>query len=236
MHIALLEDEPSLAEDVKALLTDAGHTVSMFLDGPQIMMGLRKETFDLFVLDWQVPSPNGLEVLEHIRKVLQLTAPVMFLTSHNAEEQIVQAFDAGADDYCAKPLRVDEFMARLGALQRRLVPPSAINYEGELAPGYVFDGINRTVAIDGQVITLTEKEYELSRLLFVNIEKPLARTRLMYEVWGREEDGFSRTLDVHISWIRRKLNIGAQADRIRLVVVHGFGYRLMKMPPRGDGS
>ena len=236
MHIALLEDEPSLAEEVKALLTAAGHTVSMFLDGSQIMMGLRKETFDLFVLDWQVPSPNGLQVLEHIRQVLKLTSPVMFLTSHNAEEQIVLAFNTGADDYCAKPLRVDEFMARLGALQRRLLPPSALNHEGELAPGYVFDSISRTVAIDGQVITLTEKEYELSRLLFVNIEKPIARSRLMQEVWGREEDSFSRTLDVHISWIRRKLNIGAQADRVRLVVVHGFGYRLMKMPPRGDGS
>jgi DNA-binding response OmpR family regulator len=86
------------------------------------------------------------------------------------------------------------------------------------------------------VVSLTEKEYELSRLLFENPERPISRTRLMKDVWGREEDALSRTLDVHISWIRRKLNIGANSDKIRLVVVHGYGYRLMQIPPISENS
>lgn len=231
MHIALLEDELSLSQEVKDLLEQAGHSVVHFADGHQIMQGLRKDTFDLFVLDWQVPGPSGMEVLQHLRDVLKLATPIVFLTSHSAEEQIVQALGAGADDYCSKPLRPFEFMARIAALQRRLVPASSIAHEGELLPGYVFDSINRTITIDGHLVSLTEKEYELSRLLFENPERPISRNRLMKEIWGREEDALSRTLDVHISWIRRKLNIGANADKVRLVVVHGYGYRLMKMPP-----
>lgn len=229
MHIALLEDEITLAHEVEALLTEAGHTVSHFVDGHLMMRGLLKDTFDMFVLDWHVPGPNGMEVLQHLRETLKLATPIIFLTSNNAEEQIVQALDAGADDYCAKPVRKFEFMARLAALQRRLAPPAPMNQGGELLPGYVFDHIERIVRVDGEPVVLTEKEYELSRLMFENPDRPIARNRIMKEVWGREEDALSRTLDVHISWIRRKLNIGANADNVRLVVVHGFGYRLMKM-------
>ena len=237
MHIALLEDEITLAHEVEALLTEAGHTVAHYVDGHQMMRGLLKDTFDMFVLDWHVPGPNGMEVLQHLRETLKLTTPIIFLTSNNAEEQIVQALDAGADDYCAKPVRKFEFMARLAALQRRLAPPAPMNQGGELLPGYVFDHIERIVRVEGEPVVLTEKEYELSRLMFENPDRPIARNRIMKDIWGREEDALSRTLDVHISWIRRKLNIGANADNVRLVVVHGFGYRLMKMSqPEGETS
>jgi DNA-binding response OmpR family regulator len=236
MHIALLEDEISLSQEVMDLLSQAGHSVVHFADGHQIMQGLRKDTFDLFVLDWQVTGPTGLDVLNHVRKVLKLTVPVVFLTSHSAEEQIVQALTAGADDYCSKPLRAFEFLARLGALQRRLSLTQPIDHDGELLPGYVFDSINRTVTVRGQLVSLTEKEYLLSRLFFLNVERPIARNRLMKDIWGHEESTLSRTLDVHISWIRRKLDIGANSELVRLVVVHGFGYRLMKIPPNMGAS
>jgi DNA-binding response OmpR family regulator len=231
MHIALLEDETTLAREVEGLLVSAGHTVAHFEDGHQIMRGLLKDTFDFFVLDWHVQGPSGLEVLKHVRETLKLTTPVVFLTSNNAEEQIVQALNAGADDYCAKPLRAFEFMARMAALQRRMSPPVSSSLNAELLPGYVFDHVKRMVKVDGEPVVLTEKEYELTRLMFENPDRPIARNRIMKEIWGREEDALSRTLDVHVSWIRRKLNIGANSDNVRLVVVHGFGYRLMKMTP-----
>jgi DNA-binding response OmpR family regulator len=229
MYIALLEDELTLAHQVEALLVDAGHTVVHFVDGHQIMRGLLKDTFDLFVLDWHVRSPNGIEVLEHLRGTLKLTVPVIFLTSNDAEDQIVKALNAGADDYCIKPLRASEFMARLSSLQRRLTPPTASSLVAELMPGYVFDHVRRLIQVDGVPVVLTEKEYELSRLMFENPDRPMARNRIMKDIWGREEDALSRTLDVHVSWIRRKLNIGANSDNVRLVVVHGFGYRLVNM-------
>lgn len=144
--------------------------------------------------------------------------------------------NAGADDYCVKPLRAEEFCARIAALQRRSSFQSPEVSDGELFPGYVFDPTSRQVQVDGVAVTLTEKEFELSRLLFSNLDRPLARGRIMLEVWGRDEAALSRTLDVHISWIRRKLNIGADANRLRLMVVHGFGYRLMKLATQTEGT
>jgi DNA-binding response OmpR family regulator len=85
MHIALLEDETTLAREVEGLLVGAGHTVVHYADGHQIMRGLLKDTFDLFVLDWHVNGPNGLEVLKHLRDVLKLSTPIVFLTNNNAE-------------------------------------------------------------------------------------------------------------------------------------------------------
>jgi two-component system response regulator RegX3 len=207
-----------------------------FADGHAIIQGLLKDTFDLFVLDWHVPGPNGMQVLSHLRQNMKLNSPVVFLTSNSAEEQIVQALDAGADDYCAKPLRSVEFMARISALQRRLMPQTLTVPEGELFVGFVFQRIDRRVVIDGEPVNLTEKEFELSLLLFQNLERPISRHRIMQEVWGREEDALSRTLDVHISWIRRKLGIGAQGTRLRLNVVHGYGYRLVKVTEGAEGA
>ena len=101
MHIALLEDEISLSQEVQDLLTQAGHSVVHFADGQQIMQGLRKDTFDLFVLDWQVPGPSGMDVLSHMRDVLKLTVPVIFLTSHSAEELAGPHVVAAVPDYDA---------------------------------------------------------------------------------------------------------------------------------------
>lgn len=229
MHVAILEDDTELAKQVSDLLTQAGHSSVWYPDGHKILRALLKETFDLFVLDWHVPGPDGLEVLTHIRERAHLTAPVIFLTANDQEDQVAAALNAGADDYCVKPVRKVEFLARIAAIQRRFTPIQKGEDSGEWFPGYVFERSQRTVSFDGQQIGLTEKEYELARLLFRNMDKPIARNRIMQEVWGREEDALSRTLDVHISWLRRKLDLGANAQRLRLVVVHGFGYRLIEV-------
>lgn len=231
MHIALLEDESTLAQEVSLLLTKAGHSVVVFADGHSILRGLLKDTFDLFVLDWYVPGPDGLEVLRHLRENAKLNTPVVFLTAIHQEDQIARVLNAGADDYCAKPLRPIEFLARIAAVQRRMMPQTVVEAEGELVEGYVFNRVERSVRIGGEKIDLTEKEFDLCQLLFTNLERPLSRNRIMQEVWGREEDALSRTLDVHISWVRRKLGIGAQGQTLRLNVVHGYGYRLDKVNP-----
>ena len=227
MNIALLEDDHYLAEDVVQLLRKAGHEVTHYADGHLIIRGLARDTFDLFVLDWHVPGPSGMKVLHHIRKDLKLNTPVMFLTSKNAEFEIVAAFNAGADDYCSKPIKEKEFSARIAALQRRFTPVSREASSGELIPGYEFNRAEHTFFVNGKAADLTEKEFDLAMLFFKNPDRPLARNRIMLEVWGREEDALSRTLDVHVSWIRRKLAIGTDAVSAKLVVVHGFGYRLV---------
>jgi len=236
MHIALLEDEPVLAQEVQALLTGAGHSVVVFADGNSILHGLPKDTFDLFVLDWHVPGPNGMDVLKHVRQQAKLSSPVVFLTSNSAEDQIVEALNAGADDYCAKPLRPVEFMARIAAVQRRTMPQTLAAGDGELYEGFVFSRVDRRVQVKGEVVPLTEKEFDLCHFLFQNIERPISRNRIMQEVWGRDEDSLSRTLDVHISWVRRKLGIGAQGACLRLNVVHGYGYRLDKVSAQAEAA
>ena len=236
MHIALLEDEPALAQELNGFLVAAGHSVMVFRDGNAILRGLLKDTFDLFILDWHVPGPNGLEVLVHLRQIAKLPSPVIFLTSNSAEDQVAAALNAGADDYCAKPLRPVEFLARLAAVERRMRSTKGQEPDGQLFEGYVFNRIDRTVKVDGEVVSLTEKEFELCYLLFSNLERPIARNRIMKEVWGREEDALSRTLDVHISWVRRKLGIGSQGERLRLNVVHGYGYRLDPIRPNPESA
>lgn len=229
MHIALLEDEPDLAADVRAILEREGHVVVTFSSGNHIIRGLAKESFDLLVLDWNVPGPSGLDVLIHVRKELQSAVPVMFLTSNSAEDQIVVALNAGADDYCGKPLRASEFTARLRALERRShiarVGRAAETIEFE---GYQFNEVERCVDMGAEQVLLTEKEFELAKLLFQNLDRPISRSQIMAHVWGREEDVLSRTLDVHVSWLRRKLKLGAGLGGYRLLVVRGYGYRLVK--------
>ncbi|MCZ8074705.1 MAG: response regulator transcription factor [Paucibacter sp.] len=229
MHIALLEDEPDLAAEVRSLLEREGHSVITFRSGNHIIRALTHDPFDLLVLDWNVPGPNGLDVLIHTRQQLQLRVPVIFLTSNLAEEQIVQALNAGADDYCGKPLRAPEFTARLRAVERRMGPaPTPPSLEAEIEGGYRFHAAERRVDMGEESVTLGEKEFELAKLLFQNIDRPISRTRIMAHVWGREEDDLSRTLDVHVSWLRRKLKLGAGGGEWRLLVVRGYGYRLVK--------
>ena len=160
----------------------------------------------------------------------------MPLTSSSAEEQIVAVLNSGADDYCSKPLRPVEFIARVSALLRRTVPRSVADASGELAPGFIFNRVDRSVVVDGERVSLTEKEFHLCHLLFSNLERPISRNRIMKEVWGREEARLSRTPEVHVSWVRRKLGIGAQGTRLRLNVVHGYGYRLDRIQHKQESA
>ncbi len=119
MYIGVLEDEPHLSQYVKDILEGAGHSVSVFSNGADMVKAIGRDTIDLFVLDWRVPRMSGLEVLKHIREIRNLKEPVIFLTSRSDELDITEALNAGADDYCVKPLRPQEFLARLNAVVRR---------------------------------------------------------------------------------------------------------------------
>ena len=122
MYIGFLEDEPQLAQHVCEILESAGHSVALFNNGQDMVRAIGRDTMDLFVLDWRVPLVSGLEVLKHIREVKGLQEPVLFLTSRSDEQDIIEALNAGADDYCTKPVRPREFLARVHALLRRTYP------------------------------------------------------------------------------------------------------------------
>ena len=230
MHIAVLEDEQSLAIDLANLLKKNGHEVSIFADGQHLVETLQAELYDMFILDWKVPSMNGFEVLKHIRSELGFKTPIIFLTSNDNEADIVNALSSGADDYSVKPLRPQELMARVNALVRRSYGLTKKNHSPETVLGYTFYNAERTVEFACSKVSLTDKEFMLANYFFSNLDRPLSRTHIMMRIWGQSEEGLSRTLDVHVAWIRNKLNIGAQAAQVRLVAIHGYGYRLMQVP------
>lgn len=232
MHIGILEDDELLAGHLADVLKKAGHTSAIFNSARSFLPALSRNTFDLLVFDWRLPDQDGLKVLRHVRASFQGETPVIFLTAVHDEEAIVTALEAGADDYCVKPLRPAEFLARVAAVQRRIYPakqmagPQTFN-------GYTFDPMSRVITWQEGKAQFSGKEFELARFLFANSDRSISRERLMQEVWGREDDPFSRTLDVHVSRVRSRLGLGTQS-LIRLRSVHGFGYQLITCAAPGQ--
>ena len=231
MRIALLEDDTDQAAFVQALLERAGHTVHLFASGRALAADLSRESYDLLILDWQVPDLSGYQVLRALRAQFGDATPVLFLTHRDAEEDIVQALEAGADDYVVKPPRPQELLARVNALLRRgrrggesgaiEYPPYSLNIEG------------RTVMVRGRPAQLTQKEFELALFLFRNLGKVSSRAHILEAVWGRGSEIGTRAVDTHLSRLRSRLAIGPE-NGLRLTPVYGYGYRLE--PVRDEGG
>ncbi len=227
MHIGILEDDATLARHVLQMIESHGHSGAIFPSAKAFSAALKRHTFDLFVFDWKLPDDDGLTVLKHLRTgTFQQEVPVIFLTGVHDELAIVAALEAGAEDYCIKPVRPAEFLARVAALQRRVYPVARKHSAPQIFLGYTFDPMERRITWAGGEAQFSGKEFELARYLFENCDRSLSRDRLMQEIWGREDDPFSRTLDVHISRIRSRLGLG-EPSALRLRSIHGFGYQLI---------
>ena len=215
-------------------LEAAGHTIHNFTSGKAIVREAARESFDLFLLDWHVPDLSGEEVVRWLREKQQSTVPVLFATSRDSEADIVNALQAGADDYMVKPVRRLELLARVDALLRRSRPKQS-DAEPILIGPYAINLGERVVTLDGKTIDLTDKEYELTVFLFRNIGRLISRGHLSESVWGQVADIQSRTVDTHVSRVRKKLDIGPQRG-VRLTPVYNFGYRFEKISVPGDTS
>ena len=224
MRIAVLDDDTAQLAMVQAALSAAGHHVHTYAQGQAMMTALQRDSFDLLILDWQVPDITGLEILRWLRASERRMLPVLFMTLRSSEEDIVAALDAGADDYMIKPIRKGELQARVQALLRRAYPQELLNEVFEYGDYRFESGRNRVSFKDQQVI-LTQKEFDLAVLLFRNMGRPLSRAHILESVWGREHDVPSRTMDTHMSRVRSKLNLRPD-NGFRLAPVYSFGYRL----------
>lgn len=227
VRIAMLEDDVDVGAAMRQWLEAGGHTVHHFTSGKAIVREAARESFDLFLLDWHVPDLSGEEVLKWLREKQQSTVPVLFATSRDSEQDIVAALAAGADDYMIKPVRRLELLARVEALLRRMRPKQPEAESIELAP-YHIDLANRVVKLDGQPLEMTDKEYDLTLFLFRNLGRLLSRGHISESVWGRSADVQSRTVDTHVSRVRKKLDFGPERG-LRLTPVYNFGYRLEKV-------
>ena len=222
LRIALLEDNHEQAARVSRWIESSGYHCGVFHTADDFQRGFRKTSYDVVVLDWMLQGGStGLDVLQWIRKTLTSDIPVIFATSRQAEEDIVTALRAGADDYLAKPVRQHELLARLYALARRAQPETEVLE----CPPYVFDTANRQVTVNDEVIKLTEKEYELALFLFRNRGRVLSRQHLLTSVWGTSAELNTRTVDTHASRLRKKLKLLA-SERWKLTSIYQHGYRL----------
>ncbi|MCX9156228.1 response regulator transcription factor [Niveibacterium sp. 24ML] len=223
MRLAMLEDDRDQSGTLAAWLQDAGHDVHAFSHARELMKVAGRESFDLFLIDWMLPEITGAEVLRWLRVDREDPTPVIFVTARDAEEDIVAALGAGADDYIVKPVRRLELISRISAVLRRVRPKEP---ERELrVPPYRFDLTQKACSLGETKIDLTDKEFELAVFLFRNLGRLLSRGHLLEAVWGRNPNVATRTIDTHVSRLRTKLALRPE-NGYRLTPTYNYGYRL----------
>ena len=233
MRIAFLEDEQPQAEVIKSWLHSAGHSCRHFAKASLFLKEVRRESYDLLILDWELPESSGLEVLRSVREQHDWRVPVLFMTNRDHESDIVTALTEGADDYMTKPASRVITLARIDALGRR----SQQEGQGEklLEYGsYRFNTTDKSLTRNGEPVELTEKEYQLALMLFTNIGRLLSRNHMLEAVWGVGPELATRTVDTHISRLRRKLALLPE-NGWRLKAVYQHGYRLEKVTDPNTG-
>lgn len=228
LRIALLEDDAAHSEMLSLWLRDAGHDVHPFSTGRDLRRHASRESFDVFLIDWMLPDQSGHEILRWLREERGEKTPAIFVTSRDSEEDIVTGLGAGADDYMIKPIRRFELLARLEAVWRRSRPAEPVLDVIELPP-YRLDLARRSIYRDGQPVeSMTDKEFALAAFLFQNPGRLFSRGHLLESVWGINADVPTRTLDTHISRLRKKLEL-YPANGYRLSPAYNYGYRLDRL-------
>lgn len=217
MRILVVEDEPTLCTQLAQAIEAAGHTVETAADGATARYLGEVEDFDAVVLDLGLPVVDGLSVLRHWR-ALGRSMPVLILTARSAWHEKVTGMDAGADDYLAKPFHMEELLARLRALLRRLSPHSSAEWQcGSIR----LDTRQATVSVDGQPLALTSHEFKLLSLLMQRVGEVLSRTELSEHLYPQDSERDSNTIEVFVGRLRKKLPPGS------IETVRGLGYRLL---------
>ncbi|CAM3807659.1 response regulator transcription factor [Smaragdicoccus niigatensis] len=219
--VLLAEDDEAIAAPLARALGREGYTVTVERDGPAALDLALTGDHDLLILDLGLPGMDGLEVCRQVR-AQNTNLAVLMLTARTDEVDFVVGLDAGADDYVGKPFRLAELMARVRALLRRRVSADETTLE---ACGVRMEPAGRRVTVNGAEISLANKEYELLRVLLERAGQVVSRETILSEVWGDVDLRGSKTLDMHMSWLRRKIGDEGPAAERRIVTVRGVGFR-----------
>lgn len=227
MRIALLEDDPDQSELVGLWLEDAEHTVINSATARDFLRRVRRESFDLYIIDWMLPDSSGIEVLRKLRTDLQDFTPALVATVRKEERDIVEALETGADDYLVKPIRRRELVARVAAVCRRAAGGRPVTETHDAHP-YVIDAGHKQVCLDELELPLTEREFDLALFLFRNAGRVVSRRHILEAIWGIDDNDVStRTVDTHISRLRKKLKLN-EDHGWKLSAIYQHGYRLEK--------
>jgi DNA-binding response OmpR family regulator len=223
VHLLVVEDDESIRRSLARGLVEHGATVSVVGTAVEAIKALSTERPDVVMLDLGLPDLDGADVLALIRA--QSDLPVVVATARDDEREVVRLLDAGADDYLVKPFSAAQAMARVRAVLRR-TSKAEPEEQQIVVGGLVVDAVSRTVEVDGRAVELNRKEFDLLLALASRPGQVVSKRQLLAEVWQQPWGGADRTVDVHLSWLRRKLGESAAEPRY-LHSVRGVGIKLV---------
>lgn len=225
--IYIIEDDINIAELLEIALKSYNYNVFTFQNGEDAIKNLDSNSPDLIICDVMLPELDGTKIVSIIRQKEQFKSiPIIMLTAKDSEIDKIKGLDAGADDYMTKPFSIMELMARIRAQFRKFEEiKKAYNFseKNDIILGNLrLNTINREIFVSGNLIEVTYKEYEILKYLLENINKPISREELLNKVWGYEYLGETRTVDIHIKTIRKKL---LSAENY-IKTIRGVGYKI----------
>ena len=225
--VLVVEDEENLLEALRYNLEREGYAVNTAIDGEQALLSARDSAPDLVILDVMLPQLDGFEICRILRR--RSDVPILMLTARGEEIDRVVGLELGADDYVTKPFSVRELMARVRNLLRRShrapsatddASPADILRSGDLE----IDSVSHIVRLNGELLELKPREFDLLALLAKNKARAFTRDQILERLWGHDYYGDSRTVDVHIRWLREKIE-PQPSKPVRIVTIRGVGYR-----------
>jgi len=221
MRVLVVDDEQRITSNIKDYLVSDGHTVDTAANGEDALVLADINSYDLVILDWMLPDMDGPKICKVLREN-KIDSPVLMLTAKSQLEDKVEGLNAGADDYLTKPFEFDELDARIRALLRRKIGGSSTPLIR--IADFTLDTNTREVTRGGQKVDLAPREFSLLEYLVLNRGKALGRTDILEHVWGESVDQFSNTVDVHIRYLRKKIDDDFDTKLIK--TVKGKGYML----------
>jgi two-component system, OmpR family, alkaline phosphatase synthesis response regulator PhoP len=224
-RLLLVEDEPGLVLTLTDRLTSEGYAVTSVRDGEAGLERATNEAFDGILLDVMLPRKNGFDVCRDLRQ-RGINTPILMLTARGQVVDKVVGLKLGADDYLTKPFEMMELLARIEALLRRAPKPPAIQAESYQFGTIKIDFRRAEVEREGAKLDLSAKEFQLLRYFIEHREATLSRDELLNGVWGYDAMPTTRTVDVHVAWLRQKLEPNPRHPQF-ILTIHGMGYKFV---------
>jgi len=224
MNILLAEDDKNLGTVLKAYLDAKNYNCTLCVNGKEALDKYKAEDFDFVILDVMMPIMDGFTVARNIREDDKET-PILFLTAKSLQEDVMEGFEVGADDYLSKPFNMDELLARIEAIIRRTEgKKSAKKVDSYVIGKYTFDVVRNILSIDGKDQKLTSKEAALLDMLCANVNETMDRSEALKKIWFDDSYFNARSMDVYVTKLRKYLK---GDPSIEILNVHGVGFKLI---------
>ena len=224
-RVLVVEDDPNLGKILMDYLSAKDYMVNLAVDGEQGLEKFVNGNYDILILDIMMPKKDGFSLAQDIRKIDKLI-PIIFLTAKSQKENIIKAFKLGADDYLTKPFSIDELLARMIAVMKRIPKKKEKKLEEKFDFANFTFVHNQNLLIDnkGKEHQLTTKENELLKLFCLNLNKRVDRNSALIKIWGDDSYYNARSMDVYIAKLRKYLN---SDSKVQIKTIHGHGFKLL---------